>query len=483
MDLRTLQTDPAAFRRSLNIDADGSPRRLGECLDPWQAADFEALDPAWRSVAGQSVGDVVRRGWLERPRGHSKTSDIACSVCFALFASRRAIRGVCAAGDQDQAGLLKDAVSSLLRENPWLGSILSVQASRIINRHTSSELEILTSDAPTSYGLLVDFIVADEICHWRKRDLWDSLLSSAAKRANCLLLVISNAGFKDSWQWETREAIRQDPSWYFSRLEGPRASWIDGHRLGEQRRLLPRVAYERLWHNVWTSGSGDALDATDIEAALQRGNRQEDLGDGWRYFAGLDLGLSRDASALVTVAKHCGHCEIIEAEAPILSRHQRILIELGEMLPPSMYPEFVEHAGTGRLRVVDVRVWRPEGGRKVDIGQIETAIIDASERFEGLRLGFDPYQAMYLAERLRTRGVTTDQVDFIGSNLKSMCSAVLEAFSEGTIDLCDHAQLVSDLRSLRVEERQYGCRLVSPRGPGGHGDAATGLAISLHLAR
>jgi phage terminase large subunit-like protein len=238
-----------------------------------------------------------------------------------------------------------------------------------------------------------------------------------------------------------------------------------------------------LWFNVWTSGSGDALSSEDIDAAVSRGGAAADMEHGWHVFGGLDLGLSRDASALVTVAKHVGWCEVREAAARSLSPHQRTLIEAGLLEAPDMTPEFIEHPGTGRLRLLGCQIWRPESGRKVSIEQIESAIVEASERYDGLRVGFDPYQAMYLAQRLRAKGVNIEAVDFTGSNLKSMCSAVLEAFSEGTIDLYECPQLLADLRSLRVVEKAYGCRLESPRGPGGHGDAATGLAIALHLAR
>ena len=50
-DLRSMLADPVAFRAGLVVDADGSPRILGESLDDWQARDYAALDPAWRSVA------------------------------------------------------------------------------------------------------------------------------------------------------------------------------------------------------------------------------------------------------------------------------------------------------------------------------------------------------------------------------------------------------------------------------------------------
>ena len=98
------------------------------------------------------------------------------------------------------------------------------------------------------YGLTPDFAVVDEVTHWRSRDLWDALLSSAAKRSTCMFVVISNAGFLDDWTWQTRELIRTDPAWYFSRLDGPVASWITPDESGRATsfaaadRLCPAVA-------------------------------------------------------------------------------------------------------------------------------------------------------------------------------------------------------------------------------------------------
>ena len=50
--LRRFATDPAAFREELVIDSSPSAK-LGDVIEPWQAEDFEALDPAWRRLAGQ----------------------------------------------------------------------------------------------------------------------------------------------------------------------------------------------------------------------------------------------------------------------------------------------------------------------------------------------------------------------------------------------------------------------------------------------
>jgi hypothetical protein len=90
------------------------------------------------------------------------------------------------------------------RGNSWLHGIIESQRDRIVNHHTGSWLQVLTSDVASSYGLLCDVIICDEVTHWTKRDLFDSVVSTAAKRKNCLLLSICNAGCEDSWSYEVR---------------------------------------------------------------------------------------------------------------------------------------------------------------------------------------------------------------------------------------------------------------------------------------
>jgi phage terminase large subunit-like protein len=451
-------------------------------LDTWQQTDFAALDQGWQAAAGQQSTGVLR-AWLERPRGHSKTSDLAVMAAWALFASRHRISGYGSAADAEQAKLLRDSVDRLVRLNPWLGQILTVKANAVVNGHTGSTLEILSSDAPTSYGLLPDFVIVDELCHWKKPDLWESLISSAAKRRNCMLVIITNAGFGESWQWGVRESVRQDEAWYFSRLDGPQASWITEGNLAEQRRLLPDIAYRRWWLNEWTSGCGAAWADADSDAALTQRESLQKAEQGWVYVAGLDLGLQRDKAALAVVGRHVGYYEA--REQPVsLTPTQALMVDAGlwEEPEPELFEQYTE--GTGRLKLACLYVWNPADALngKVDIEEIEETIWELDRRFK-LQVGADPWQAAYLIERLQKRGVPIEPVNFSGQNLTSMCSATLEAFNEANIDLYPEPHLLHDLRNLKVVEKSYGVRLDSPRGLNGHGDCATALSIALHITK
>lgn len=460
-------SSPAAFRSELMVDVDGSARRFGDVMDPWQLEDFARIDPALMRANGRVKGsEEGGRVYLERPRGHSKTTDLAVTVVWALAFASRPIRGYAYAADGDQSRLLRAAMETILRLNPWLGSILEARSNEVRNvakghPGEGSTLTLSTSDVGSSYGILPDLIVADELTHWAgDGSLWNSLLSSAAKRKNCALFVISNAGFVDSWQWTVRESARTDPSWIFSRLDGPVASWLSPRRLEEQRRMLPAVAFARLWKNLWSSGGGDALRPEDIAAAFDsRLQPMTGRETGWVYVGGIDLGLTRDCSAVVVLA--------------------------------------VPEGGTaGRIRLADTRLWRPTLGKKIDLAEIEAHVLELDQRFGLEAVGFDPWQSEYLAQRLEAdtdrtrrnaRRIYEDEpwmreIAPSGANLREIATLTIESFTDRRLLLFDDPHLRRDLDRLRVEEKSYGVRLSSPRDGTGHGDTFSAFANALLLA-
>lgn len=457
-------TDPEAFRRDLLIDVDGSVRKFGDVQDDWQRSDFLSLDPALLRVTGRSNDDAKMRAFLERPRGHSKTQDLAIISSAALAFATRPLRGYCFATDQQQANLLKDAIARIVRLNPWLATIISVQRDGVVNiadKHPGkgSKLEIFTSDVGSSYGILPDLIVADELCNWSgDGSLWDSLLSSAAKKRNCLLVIISNAGFCDSWQWKIREAARTDDAWIFSRLEGPRASWLDEKRLEEQRRMLPQIAFSRLWENCWSSGGGDCLLPSDVAIAFKSdlqpmtGNEPD-----FNFVAGVDLGLTRDCSAVVTLG-------------------------IGKFGSPQ----------AGKIQLANHKLWIPKPGYKINLTDIENYINELDQQYNLQTVGFDPWQAEHLAQRLEANAKHRrrqqrlfrakpwmQEVPPTGTNLRETASLLIESFQDFRLHLYPCEPLRRDLLKLRVEEKSYGFRLTSPRDETGHGDSVSAFGLAL----
>ncbi|BBO32382.1 terminase large subunit domain-containing protein [Lacipirellula parvula] len=460
--------NPAAFRDDLLVDADGSVKRFGQIMDDWQREDFAAIDPGLMRCAGRSDSDTaVMRAYLERPRGHSKTTDLAVIVIWALMFATRPIKGYCFAADSEQAALLRNAIDVILRLNPWLAEVIEVQKLSVVNVHQThpgfgASLTVSTSDVASSYGILPDLIIADELTHWldSAEQLFGSLISSAAKRTGCLFVIISNAGFAETWQWKLRESIRNDEDWIFRRLDGPVASWMTEKTLAEQRRLLPGLAYNRLWLNEWSSAGGDALTKEDIAAAF-KDDLQPMRGDERDYIfvAGLDLGLTRDCSAVVVLA-----------------------------VP--------EGGVAGKIRLAHQKQWRPTLGQKIDLIEVEQYILSLEKQYGLEFIGFDPWQAEHLAQTLEadsghrrrnSRRLYGNQpwmreIPPVAANLRQQATLTIECFGDRRIQLYDCEPLRRDLNRLRVEEKSYGCRLTSPRDGDGHGDTFSAFALALLMA-
>lgn len=203
--LKRMATDPAEFRNRLLIDGDDGPVPLGPRLDSWQRKDFEAMDLAWRRIAGQQVEVPYSRAWLERPRGHSKSQDAALMGLWCLSFAVRIVVGVVCACDRDQAALIRQGIERILSHNAWLSQVICVNQWKVSNRRTGSELTIMASDVASSWGLLIDFAILDEVSQWPKDDLWVSLLSAIAKKKHAVLVAAMNAGWCDTWPEKTRQ--------------------------------------------------------------------------------------------------------------------------------------------------------------------------------------------------------------------------------------------------------------------------------------
>ncbi len=263
----------------------------------WQLTDLQALDTAWKELARHHPPhpDTIRRSYIERPRGHSKTSDMALQLAWILLFAKRPVNGLAAAADRDQANFIHDSLKRLASVNEIIFEDLAFIQHRVKNRNTGSRLDIISSDAKSSFGALPDFVVCDEICHWEKPDLWYSLLSSAAKKPDCVLTVLTNAGVGRGWQWDLREHARTDPRWHFSSLAGPHAPWITDDWLAEQRALLPEPVFERLWLNIWQHSDGNFITLAEAEACRDESLFYQATGiTGISYVATIDYAEKHD---------------------------------------------------------------------------------------------------------------------------------------------------------------------------------------------
>ena len=359
---RLAARDPGGYRQILRLGGtEATP--FQQLIQPWQDRDFRALDPAWQALAGMTTSTPVTRAYLERPRGHSKTTDTAVQLTWILQWSPRTIRGLAAAADQEQATLIHAAIAELVRHNPVVCPDLIVQKGSIRHQRTGSLLQVISSDVNSSWGQLPDFVICDELCHWSKPDLWYSLSSSAAKKPGCVLMVLTNAGVGTGWQWTLRETARNSPEWYFSSLAGPQAPWITPAALAEQRRLLPPPVYARLWLNEWQHSDGEFVTLAEVEACrdsrlvlMTHGSREFD------YVAAIDYAEKHDRTVGV----------VVHREGPV------VLVD--------------------RMDVI-----APDADHPVLVQWVEDWIAMIAAHFPRVRFVLDEYQLLGVIQRLSSR--------------------------------------------------------------------------------
>jgi len=445
---------PAEFRKDLVIDCGGKPATLGERLqhDAWQDADFKAMDGAWLQAVGRRTAPAGQplRAWLERPRGHSKTSDQAVMNAWALAFAPRVVRGYAASGDKDQARLLRDAILVLCRLNPLLNRILSVDKYTVTNvarQHAAngSTLEILANSPQTSWGLLFDWCTVDEPTHWDDsgEEFWVSLLSAAAKRPNALLLAIANCGWRTHWTWRVREAVRDSARWFFSHLDGCCASWILPDELAEQRRLLPPSQAARLFDNCWQDQAGDALPDDQVKAAICRTAGIDREIPQLSHVQCLDLSWRRDSSALLVVGM-----------------------------------DFIRQ----KLVLCAERRWQP---RDFTSGEICFATVADQVRlfrniYRAHEIVADSWGGQQMLQTLANEGMSAFCIVASSQTKTAEAKSLIDILGEGILE-CHESGLANDLRGARMIEKPGaagGLRIELPRNDAGHSDSLAAFLVA-----
>lgn len=476
-------SDPIAFIRELTVPTSAGPRRFGEVIADFQLEVFEALAPSFVGLATGAV-PPIRRAWLERTKGASKDSDLACLLLWLLAFAEHGVRVQVGAYDAAQADEIRLIVRSILKMEGELNSVLSatieVLADSIRNKATGASAEILTRDSRGSHGSRPHLVIINECSHIVDKEFAETLMDNADKMPRGVVIIATNAGFDPSWQLEWKRGALQSGRWYVHEYKQP-APWVSADDLAESERRNSRSRFLRLWHGEYASGGGDAIDGAAIDAAIVLEGEHAGPQPGFRYSIGVDLSLRRDSSAIVLLGHHVGHLkEQPPAERPPRSRLQYDGYELPEAAGESIWVP-----GDGAMHVAHVEVFTPTAGGEIDLTAVENSVALLHRVFNAVVL-CDEYQAAMLAQRLRAvHSVPAQTVPPTGPVLREQAGIILDAFKAKppTIKLYPQAEaLLADIRRWRLVEKSYGLRLVSPQGVEGestrHGDTASALALA-----
>lgn len=407
------------------------------------AADFQLADAA-------AIFDPCGPRWhfLTRPRGGSKTTDVA-GVALAWLATEApaGARGYVVAVDSDQAALLVDAAAGLADRTPALRSAVEVQSVKLIAR-SGATVEVLSADGASAFGLRPSLLVVDEFAQWpatrNSRRLWSALLSSMGKVAGSRMVILTSAGEPSHFSHKVLSEARRSPDrWRVSETPGP-LPWIDSAELEAQRPLLRDSEFARLHLNVWTESEDRLVSAEDLAAACVLDGAQAPQ-PGVRYVVTLDAGLVKDATVVV----------VAHADA------------LGDEL-------------TAPRRIVVDRLLRWKGSRlkPVSLSEVEEAIEQCSREYHHAPLHADPYQAVGLIQRLRARGVKASEFAFTSQSVGRVANALHLALRNRLLLLPDDPALIAELGRVRLRESSPGAVRLD-HDSGEHDDQAVAIAIAV----
>lgn len=411
-----------------------SGERWGAVAAPFQREDAAAiLEPA---------PDEPRLHFLTRPRGGSKTSDLAGVAIAALLEQfGPGDQGYAVAADADQAALLVDAAGGFLQRTSELSGLLVVERKRIVTP-SGAAINVLPADGPSAFGLRGPLFIVDEIAQWAQtpepKRVWEAVVSAVPKRKGARLVLLTTAGDPAHWSRKVLDRAVESSRWRVHEVPGP-VPWIEPEALEEQRALLLPSQFARLHLNQWLASEDRLTTADDVAKCVTHPAVLEPQ-RGKRYVIGLDIGIKHDATAIAVA-----HAE--------------------------------EDAGATRVVVDQVRAFVPSRGKPVDLAVVEATVEELARSYNGARVVFDPHQAALMTQNLRRRGVKLSEYVFSQQSISRLALNLYQLLRDHRIGLPDDAELLDELASVELRETSPGVYRVD-HSRNAHDDRAIAVGLA-----
>lgn len=429
--------------------------------EKWQIERNERVIPAAEYICGinpKFQGPLFFwEGWH---KGCDKSNTIARICNWLLAYSKRPLRAYAAAKDADQARVVYDAMYKIAQLNKkWLGERLEFKHNNVTGRTNGSRLQVLTSDAGGVAGITPEVLVCDELSAWEDREFWDGLFGGAMKRSgidsngkpkgNCLVYVITNSGFKDSWQWSLRQEASRNPLWSF--YENPPCtifpSWLSPEVIATVRRGMTEWEAKRLLDNLWISPdeTGERyFTAADIDAAI---GQPKEPPAGATVWLGIDYGERKDRTALAVV--------------------------------------WMDDQGV--IHVPEVTVWAGSPETPVQLEEVEQWVRLQMARYPNAIPVFDPHQTTWLIQKLEKEGKEVRKFEFrsgkgnllMAENMRTLFKNRKIVFSLFT-GLIGGSTLCDEFKEIIAQVKQYGVRMQHTRTS--HDDRVCAVSMASYCA-
>jgi phage terminase large subunit-like protein len=273
----------------------------------------------------------VRTAVLSMGRKNGKTQLAAALALCALCGPEAESRGevYSCANDRFQASKIFHEMVALIKGNRYLSTRCNVlrHSKMIEDLENGSIYAALSRDAKTKMGLNPSFVVYDELGSSPDRELYDAMDSAMGARKNPLMLVISTQAADDlapmsrliDYGLRVNSGEVEDKSFYLKFHHAPmdadpwsKAAWEaanpalgyfrsldDIERQAQQAQRMPDL--ENSFRNLILNQRVAAETRFINPAAWKACAGEPVIPPGAKVFAGLDLGSTRDLSALVIV--------------------------------------------------------------------------------------------------------------------------------------------------------------------------------------
>jgi phage terminase large subunit-like protein len=465
-------------------------------LRPWQKRFIRTV---YRT--DKAGNRAVRTAVLSVGRKNGKTQ-LASALCLAHLSGPEAEpRGetYSVACTRFQAGRVFNEMVAIIESTPWLDERINIVRFRkeLEDRRNGSTFAVLAADVAPVHGLSPSFICYDELGQVPNRALYDALGTALGGRAQPLMLVISTQAARDEapmselidYGLRIERGDIVDPSFHLTLYSAPRdadpwklATWKkanpalgdfrsleDVKRLSLQAQRMP--AAEMSFRNLILNQRVDAAEQFITMAAWKACGEsplRDDL-KGRTCYAGLDLGATRDMTALVLVfADDEGSFDVL----PFC------------WLPGETLQEREDEDA------MPYRLWAQQGqlstfpGRATDPRVVALKIAELHGIYQITKLAFDRWRIEDIRRELDAIGCRVELTPF-GQGYRDQSPAVdaLERLiEEGKLRHGNHPVLAMAASNARAELDAAGNRKLSKRRSNGRIDPLAALTMAIGVA-
>lgn len=369
---------------------------------------------------------VVKNVFCLLPRGARKTTIGAALALLHTFGYEKVTGGqaLVGASAEDQAAIAFDEALSIVQATPWLQKAAKEKASTYELEHpkSGSEFRAISSDGGAQLGKTPNFVLADELIAWKKRDLWKALRTGLVKVPNTLLFTITQAGRgQENLAFDLLSYARKvangdaiDPGFLPVLFEmDAKADWED----------------EKLWHLVNPGLAEGFPDIDGLRQLAREAKEQPAERDNFRQF-NLNVWLDHSASPFVDMSVYDeGNLPVdldFLKEAPCwlaldLSATTDLTVVVACWGSPDdgfqVWPWYfcpgdslqsrADRDGVPYPQWADDDFIIPTHGNVIDYRAVEAHIRHLCDRFNVQDIAFDPYMAQQVIGPLQEDGFTT----------------------------------------------------------------------------